>query len=41
VLFRVLGWVCGVLFVGVLWGFFFSFSFFNKTPYYLKKKKRF
>jgi hypothetical protein len=43
VLFRVFGWVCGVLFVGLLWvsycKSFFSFSFFNKTPYYLSKKK--
>jgi hypothetical protein len=41
VLFRVFGWVCGVLFVGLLWvsycKSFFSFSFFNKTPYYVSK----
>ena len=44
-LLRVLGWVCVVgFFLWVCFGFFlhcsfFSFCFFNKTPYYLSKKK--
>jgi hypothetical protein len=43
VLFRVFGWVCGVLLrvcLGSSCKSFFSFSFFNKTPYYLSKKKK-